>query len=144
MASRNPATQFKVCDINQGLIDRWNRDDLPFYEPQLDAYFHRVKHEIGNIEFTTDVARCITGADVILIAVNTPASKSVELPLQEVKQAAFAAAATQMNTQLGVPYDMRAFFSVVDQIGDLFDPSLPHKIIIEKSTVPLGTALKMR
>ena len=117
---------------------------MPFHEPQLDAYFHKVKHEIGNIEFTTDAARCITCADVIIIAVNTPSSKSVESPLEELKQAESAAAATKINTQLGVPYDMRAFFSVVDQIGDLFDPSLPHKIIIEKSTVPLGTALKMR
>lgn len=56
MACRNPTTLFKVCDINQGLIDRWNMDDLPFYEPELDAYYRKAKHEIGNIEFTTEVA----------------------------------------------------------------------------------------
>ena len=33
MAVKNPSVQFKVCDINQRLIDRWNQDDLPFYEP---------------------------------------------------------------------------------------------------------------
>ena len=74
MACKNPTTQFKVCDINQNLVDRWNRDDLPFYEPQLDAFFHRAKYEIGNIEFTTEVARCITEADVIFISVNTPSA----------------------------------------------------------------------
>ena len=39
---------------------------------------------------------------------------------------------------------MRAFFSVVELIGDLFDENMSHKIIIEKSTVPLGTAQEMR
>ena len=38
---------------------------------------------------------------------------------------------------------MRAFFSVVEQIGTLFDQK-SHKIIVEKSTVPLGTALQMK
>ena len=56
MACKNPQTQFKVCDINEALIARWNDGDLPFYEPQLDDYFQRAKHEIGNIEFSTDVA----------------------------------------------------------------------------------------
>lgn len=40
MAFRNPKVRFKVCDINQKLIDRWNRDDLPFFEPDLEEYFH--------------------------------------------------------------------------------------------------------
>lgn len=40
MAYRNPKVHFKVCDINQKLIDRWNRDDLPFFEPDLEEYFH--------------------------------------------------------------------------------------------------------
>lgn len=39
---------------------------------------------------------------------------------------------------------MRAFKSVVAQIGELFEPGAAHKIIVEKSTVPLGTGLKMR
>lgn len=33
MACKNPQTQFKVCDINEALIARWNDGDLPFYEP---------------------------------------------------------------------------------------------------------------
>ena len=39
---------------------------------------------------------------------------------------------------------MRAFFSVVAQIGNLFDSNLSHKILVEKSTVPLGTGQQMR
>ena len=41
-------------------MNRWNSEDLPFYEPELDDYFRKAKTEIGNIEFTTDVARSIT------------------------------------------------------------------------------------
>ena len=72
MAYRNPKTQFKVVDINQKLIDRWNRDDLPFFEPDMEEYFLHTMHVIGNIEFTTDVKRCIAQGDVLFIAVNTP------------------------------------------------------------------------
>lgn len=71
MACRNPTTLFKVCDINGGLIDRWNNDDLPFFEPELDDYLRKAKLEIGNIEFTTDVAQSIKQADVVFISVNT-------------------------------------------------------------------------
>jgi len=39
MACKNPNTLFKVCDINEELIDSWNACELPFYEPLLDEYF---------------------------------------------------------------------------------------------------------
>jgi len=39
---------------------------------------------------------------------------------------------------------MRAFFSVVSKIGSMFDARLSHKVLIEKSTVPVGTANQMR
>ena len=100
---------------------------MPFYEPELDSYFRRAKHEIGNIEFTTDVDGSIKQADVVFISVNTLALKLlVDQPV------------------LGVPTDMRAFNSVVSQIGSLFQPGDSHKIIVEKSTVPLGTGQKVR
>ena len=38
---------------------------------------------------------------------------------------------------------MRAIFSVVQRIGELFNARLGHKVIVEKSTVPLGTAQQM-
>ena len=81
------------------------------------------------------MARCITQADVIFISVNTPSKKADISTAPEIFPA---------TSNIGIATDMRAFFSVVNQIGELFDPSLPHKIIIEKSTVPLGTAIKMR
>lgn len=135
MACKNPETAFKVCDINQALIDKWNCDDLPFFEPQLDAYFHKAKYEYRNIEFSSDVARCIVGADVIFISVNTPSKSQISGP---------ASSQVSASLEIGIATDMRAFFSVVDQIGCLFDPDSSHKVIIEKSTVPLGTGRKVR
>ena len=78
MACRNPSITFKVCDINQKLIDRWNEGDLPFFEPDLDDYFRKAVYEIGNIEFTTDVQTCIDEGDIIFISVNTPPVKNQE------------------------------------------------------------------
>lgn len=72
MACRNPQVTFKVCDINENLIKRWNCGDLPFFEPQLEEYFKTATQTTKNIEFTTDVAKAITQADVVFISVNTP------------------------------------------------------------------------
>jgi len=56
MAVKNPKVQFIVCDINQSLIDRWNKGtDLPFYEPQLDDYYRQTMCKGKNLTFTTDV-----------------------------------------------------------------------------------------
>ena len=67
------------------MIDRWNADDLPFFEPQLEEYFHQTLRVQKNIEFTTEVARCIKEGDVIYISVNTPPIKQTKLELQEQK-----------------------------------------------------------
>ena len=47
---------------------------------------------------------------------------------------------------MGIETDLGAFMSVVEEIGNSFEmqkESLYHKIIIEKSTVPLGTATEV-
>ena len=80
-----------------------------------------VKYLDNNLTFTSDVSFAIDSAHIIIIAVNTPAGKSVQ--------------------GLGCPTNMSAFFSVVEAISiSLRKLNRPHKIIIEKSTVPLGTA----
>ena len=65
-----------MCDINASLIERWNTDDLPFYEPDLDKYFSRAKHSNKNLSYTTDVKKAITEAHIVIIAVNTPPKKA--------------------------------------------------------------------
>ena len=55
MACRNPDVHFKVCDINQKLISRWTEGDLPFYEPDLEAFYKQAVHVKRNVEFSTEV-----------------------------------------------------------------------------------------
>ena len=81
-------------------------------------------------------------AHVIIIAVNTPAQT-----LEEVIPNPEGALVSQMSGSkiLGCPTNMGAFNSVVGGIGtnlieQLKTDDCVHKIIIEKSTVPLGTA----
>ena len=75
MACKNPAAYFKVCDINEKLIERWNSGELPFYEPQLADHYMKAIYQLGNIEFTTDTLSAIKSGDVVIIAVNTPPKK---------------------------------------------------------------------
>ena len=144
MAYCNPKVRFKVCDINQKLIDRWNRDDLPFFEPDLEEYFHQTMHTIGNIEFTTDVQRCITQGDIIFISVNTPPKKLEQVAVLQSRGHSRQDAGSE--TTMGCQTDLSAFMSVVREIGSLFDADGSdnfHKVLIEKSTVPLGTAAQI-
>jgi len=55
MASLNPHSKFQVCDINTKLIDKWNKGEMPFFEPQLKHYYKKVTQETKNIMFTANV-----------------------------------------------------------------------------------------
>lgn len=70
-----------------------------------------------NLFFTTEVARCISEADVVLIAVNTPTKST--------------------GSGAGVATDMAAFESVTATVAQ---HARPGTIIVEKSTVPCRTA----
>ena len=123
MAVQNPNVDFTVCDINCDLIGKWQREELPFFEPNLDDYYKKARSQ-GNLEFTTECDRAIREADVIFISVNTPPKKSAPL--------------SEPSAQLGIETDMRAFFSVVANIAKVCNGQ--SKIIVEKSTVPINTA----
>jgi len=78
MAVKNPKVQFIVCDINQELVDKWNRLECPFFEPQLEEYLRIAVNKTKNIEFTTKVSHAIAQAHLIIISVNTPPCSSKE------------------------------------------------------------------
>ena len=83
--------------------------------------------EQKNLEFTLDITKCVQESDIIFICVNTPPvpTKTNELP--------------------GTATDMRAFWSVVKNIGtSLKGLGDYHKIIVEKSTVPVGTSVSLK
>lgn len=108
-----------VCaDIDAGKVARLNAGEIPIYEPGLEPLVERNLAE-GRISFTTDVAAAISAAEVIFIAVGTPPGEDGSADLQHV-------------------------LAVAEIIGRNMPASGPEKIVITKSTVPVGTAGKVR
>ena len=105
-----------VCvDIDQAKIDLLLAGGVPIYEPGLAELIER-NRENGCIDFTTDRRRGIEHGDVIFIAVATPMSESGEADLSYV-------------------------YSAADDIGSYMDR---YKVVVDKSTVPVGTADEVR
>jgi UDPglucose 6-dehydrogenase len=103
------------ADIDQKKIDGLKQNVMPIYEPGLDALVHRNQAE-GRLSFTTDVAGAIAKADVIFIAVGTPPDEDGSADLQYV-------------------------LGVAEQIGRHMTR---ETVVVTKSTVPVGTAEKVR
>ena len=105
-----------VCmDVDQGKIDRLNNGEIPIYEPGLDDLIERAREQ-GNIEFTTDLEKAVGHGLFQMIAVGTPPAEDGSA-------------------------DLRYVLAVADSIGQNMDD---YKIIIDKSTVPVGTAERVR
>jgi len=106
------------ADIDAGKIERLNRGDIPIYEPGLEPLVERNLAE-GRLRFTTDVAGAVREAEVIFIAVGTPPGEDGSADLQHV-------------------------LGVAETIGRSLPEGGPEKIVITKSTVPVGTAGRVR
>jgi UDPglucose 6-dehydrogenase len=105
-----------ICvDVDAGKIERLNRGEVPIHEPGLDALIKR-NAEAGRIEFTTDAVRGVEHGLFQLIAVGTPPGEDGSADLRSV-----LAVARTIGTHLG-----------------------RYTIVITKSTVPVGTADKVR
>ena len=103
------------ADIDQKKIDGLKQNILPIYEPGLDSLVARNQSE-GRLSFTTDVPSAIAAADVIFIAVGTPPDEDGSADLQYV-------------------------LGVAEQIGRYLTR---ETVVVTKSTVPVGTAEKVR
>jgi UDPglucose 6-dehydrogenase len=105
-----------VCvDIDQAKVDGLNRGVIPIYEPGLEPMV-RANHGAGRLEFTTDAAAAIAHGDTIFIAVGTPPDEDGSADLQYV-----LAVARTIGLHLARP-----------------------AVVVNKSTVPVGTADKVR
>jgi UDPglucose 6-dehydrogenase len=105
-----------VCvDIDAGKIERLNRGEVPIHEPGLEALIKR-NSEAGRMEFTTDGAKGVAHGLFQLIAVGTPPGEDGAADLSHVLAVARTIAA-HLNG---------------------------YAIVITKSTVPVGTADKVR
>ena len=96
-------------------IERLNNGEIPIFEPGLEAYVER-NVEAGRLEFTTDVKKAVDHGLFQFIAVGTPPDEDGSADLQHV-------------------------LAVARAIGENMDD---YRIIIDKSTVPVGTADKVK
>lgn len=115
IAARCPHIQVNVADFNEARIKAWNSDTLPVYEPGLDDV---VRAALGrNLTFTTDIRSAIAEADLIFVSVGTPTK-------------AYGIGA-------GCAADLVYIEAAARLIAEVSDG---HKIIVEKSTIPVKTA----
>jgi UDPglucose 6-dehydrogenase len=105
-----------VCvDIDKAKIAGLERGELPIYEPGLEELVKRNVKE-GRLTFSTDLKSSVAKSDVVFIAVGTPEGETGEADLKYVLGAA-------------------------KQIGEALTR---YTVIVDKSTVPVGTADKVR
>lgn len=107
--------QVTCVDKVEDKISALNRGEIPIYEPGLDDLVARNSRS-GRLRFTTDIDEAIHQALVLMIAVGTPPAEDGSTDLCFVE-------------------------SVAREIGQRIDS---YKVIVTKSTVPVGTSVKVR
>lgn len=105
-----------VCvDIDKTKIENLKKGISPIYEPGLDVMIER-NIEKGRLLFTTDLASCVNDTEVIFVAVGTPPDEDGSA-------------------------DLKYVLDVAKTVGQNMNK---HIMIVTKSTVPVGTAHKVR
>ncbi|MFM1914440.1 MAG: hypothetical protein RLZZ531_109 [Bacteroidota bacterium] len=101
-------------DIDAQKIERLKNGETPIYEPELDVLLDRNIHS-NRLSFTTDLEAGIKDAEIIFLALPTPPGEDGSA-------------------------DLSYILKVADQLGELLTE---YKVIVDKSTVPVGTAEKV-
>ena len=105
-----------ICaDVDASKIAQLKQNKLPIYEPGLEPMVVKNQRD-GRLTFTTDVAQAVERSAVIFIAVGTPPDEDGSADLQH----------------------------VLDVAGTIGDHMNERKLVVTKSTVPVGTAEKVR
>lgn len=105
-----------VCvDINEEKVKKMKDGVVPIYEPHLDVLFHR-NIKAGRLSFTTSLNEAIEKAKIIFLALPTPPGEDGSA-------------------------DLSYIIGVAKDLGKIIKD---YKVIVDKSTVPVGTADKVR
>jgi UDPglucose 6-dehydrogenase len=105
-----------VCiDIDESKVERMRNGEVPIFEPNLDVLFER-NLQTERLNFTTSLEVGIKDAEIIFLALPTPPGEDGSA-------------------------DLRYILGVADQLGHLLSD---YAVIVDKSTVPVGTADKVR
>ena len=104
-----------VCiDIDARKVQRMKDGEVPIYEPGLEVLFER-NTKAGRLSFTTDLREGIRQAKIVFLALPTPPGEDGSADLQYILKVA----------------------------ADLSEMIEDYKVIVDKSTVPVGTAEKV-
>jgi UDPglucose 6-dehydrogenase len=104
-----------ICvDIDSNKVEKMRNGEIPIYEPHLDVIFER-NIKANRLTFTTELAAGIKDAEIIFLALPTPPGEDGSA-------------------------DLSYILGVADQLGKLITD---YKVIVDKSTVPVGTAEKV-
>lgn len=105
-----------ICvDIDKEKVKKLNNNIMPIYEPDLDTTFER-NVKAGRLKFTTDLKSAIDISDVIFLALPTPPGEDGSA-------------------------DLSYILGVADELGKIIKN---YKVIVNKSTVPVGTAERVK
>ena len=109
-----------VCvDIDEAKVEKLRSGRVTIYEPGLEVYFERNRRE-DRLHFTTDLAAAVEDAEAIFLALPTPPGEDGSADLSYV-------------------------LGVAGRLGELLaaHPDWGYKVIVDKSTVPVGTAKRV-
>ena len=105
-----------ICvDIDKAKVAAMKAGKVPIYEPNLDTLFDR-NIAAGRLSFTTDLKEAVDHADIVFLALPTPPGEDGSADLSYV-------------------------LGVADELGKIMTT---YKVIVDKSTVPVGTADQVR
>jgi UDPglucose 6-dehydrogenase len=105
-----------ICvDIDATKVDKMIAGQVPIYEPGLDVLFHRNISD-GRLSFTTDLSKAVANSQIIFMALPTPPGGD---------------GAADLSYILGAAKDIAQLVT-------------EYKVIVNKSTVPVGTADKVQ
>lgn len=107
--------QVMCIDIDRKKVEKMQNGEVPIYEPYLDVIFER-NIKAGRLQFTTSLEEGIADAEIIFLALPTPPGEDGSA-------------------------DLSYILGVAGQLGKLIRE---YKVIVDKSTVPVGTADKVR
>jgi len=104
-----------ICvDIDEKIVEKMRQGEVPIYEPHLDVIFER-NIKANRISFTTNLKEAVDFAEIIFLALPTPPGEDGSADLSYV-------------------------LGVADELGEIMTD---YKVIVDKSTVPVGTAEKV-
>lgn len=107
-------------DIDSEKVKKLKKGIVPIYEPGLDILLER-NIKVGRLKFTTELKEAVINSRLIFLCLPTPQDSDGSADLQYV-------------------------LKVADDLGKMFkeDPGMGFKVIVNKSTVPVGTSEKVK